>query len=219
MQTAPASAQRVSLRISCATDSSAIGSLAVLSWKVLQPHALAIRVSMQCDWKHTPLPCTCTDQAPLLQEVLRAVALLRSSMQLLSGYTLPTFFGLNATEPAAQGEKGPILAGRDLSTQKLLSGNAVSPPSITSAHQQQQPASVGYASRLQRSCLESLYSRAMHIALTLLGAALCGTAPGTSASAKHPGNAIQQLCVCDDGAMRLSCALCASTKCCRSTCT
>lgn len=44
-----------------------------------------------------------------------------------------TFLGLNATEPCAQGEKGPSFAGSDLSTQWLLSGNAVSPPSIGSA--------------------------------------------------------------------------------------
>lgn len=44
--------------------------------------------------------------------------------------------GLNATEPCAQGEKGPSLSGIDLSTQWLLSGKAVSPPSCTSAHNQ-----------------------------------------------------------------------------------
>lgn len=49
-----------------------------------------------------------------------------------------TFLGLNATEPAAQGEKGPSLDGSDLSTQWLLSGKAVSPPSITSAAAQEQ---------------------------------------------------------------------------------
>jgi hypothetical protein len=40
---------------------------------------------------------------------------------------------LNATEPLAQGENGPIFSGSDLSTQWLLSGKAVSPPSGTSA--------------------------------------------------------------------------------------
>jgi hypothetical protein len=56
---------------------------------------------------------------------------LRSALQ--PAWAVRTFLGLKATEPRAHGEKGPSFSGSDLSTQWLLSGKAVSPPSGTSA--------------------------------------------------------------------------------------